>query len=100
MQTLTQRFKKLGFTTDVAKTRKGEKNYFHRVYIKDLSRNTSLIVEGSLKKGYSTYRFTFYKATFLAGDRKYEKVYLENASPAKVLRKVTSFLHYIERSSK
>lgn len=100
MQTLTEHFKRLGFNAEVRCTRrKGEKPYYRRAYIKDLSKNTSLIVESSLKKGYSTYRFTFYKTTFLGGGRRYEKVYLENASPVQVLRKVTQYVKYLERRS-
>ena len=100
MFTLTERFKRLGFVVDVPKYKKGERHYFGPVYIKDLSKNTSLIVEGYRKKGYATYRFMFYKSTFIDGGKKIrEKVYLENASPLLVLQRVTSFLTYIERSS-
>lgn len=100
MKSLANSFKDLGFISDVPRRREGEKHYFHLVYVKDLSKNTSLIIEGYRKKGYSTYRFSFYKATYIDNGKKInEKVYLENASPLQVLQRVTSFINYIERSS-
>lgn len=100
MKSLAKYFKDLGFISDVSRHREGEKHYFYLVYVKDLSKNTSLIVEGYRKKGYSTYRFSFYKATYIDTGRKInEKVYLENASPLQVLQRVKSYIHYIERSS-
>lgn len=100
MKSLEKSFKDLGFFSDVSRYRKGEKHYFNLVYVKDLSENTSLIVEGYRKKGYSTYRFSFYKATYIDKGRKInEKVYLENASPLQVLQRVKSLINYIERSS-
>ncbi len=100
MKSLANSFKDLGFISDVFKRREDERHYFNLVFVKDLSRNTSLIIEGYRMKGYSTYRFDFYKSTYIDGGKKVrEKVYLENASPLQVLQRVTSFVNYIERSS-
>lgn len=83
---MDERFLELGFTVGRGSV----------VYVKELSRLTMLVVEGERKKGYTTYRYTFYKVSYLPnGDRKHEKVYLKDASPRKVLQKVTSFLRYI-----
>ncbi|ASF27899.1 hypothetical protein WV34_03555 [Bacillus amyloliquefaciens] len=100
MKSLAECFKDLGFISDIPRYREGEKHYFYRVFVKDLTENTSLIVEGYRKMGYSTYRFSFYKATYVDKGRKInEKVYLENASPFQVLQRVRSFINYIERGS-
>lgn len=97
---LTKRLRSLGFIADVPKTIEGKNHYYYQAYIKDLSANTSLIVEGFRRRGYSTYRFSFYKTTFIDNGRKInEKVYLENASPLEVLQRVTSYINYMERSS-
>ncbi|MCC2251778.1 hypothetical protein JUJ52_17665 [Virgibacillus sp. AGTR] len=89
MLTIDQRFKRLGFNVGIS----------YQVFIKDLSKNTSLIVEGTRKTGYSTYRYSFYKVTYVKGGKKIkEKVYSENVSVLRVLRQVTSFLNFIERS--
>ncbi|WP_339229819.1 hypothetical protein NSQ77_06870 [Oceanobacillus sp. FSL K6-2867] len=98
MFSLTERFKRLGFIVGVPELREGRFTKLQQVYVKDLTKHTSLIIEGSQKKGYSTYRYTFYKATYIKDGQKInEKVYVEDASPLEVLRKVTSFLSYIER---
>ncbi|API94185.1 hypothetical protein BKP57_06670 [Virgibacillus sp. 6R] len=100
MKSIPESFKELGFTVGIPKNREGEKHSFYQAYVKDLSKNTSLIVEGYRRQGYSTYRFSFYKATYIDNGKKInEKVYLENASPLEVLQRVTSFVDYIERSS-
>ncbi|MEK4300908.1 hypothetical protein MKY30_16220 [Oceanobacillus sp. FSL W8-0428] len=99
MQSLSKRLKNLGFVADLPETVKGKKHYYYQAYIKDLSNNTSLIIEGYRKKGYPTYRFTFYKRTYFKGGGKVsEKIYLNNASPIKMMQKVTSFINYLERS--
>ncbi|MDO7284696.1 hypothetical protein Q5W88_16365 [Shouchella clausii] len=51
-------------------------------------------------KGYATYRYTFYKRTYLPNGKKREKVYAENVSASKVLHKVASFLDYVNERSK
>lgn len=100
MDVFTERLKRLGFVADVPETKKGKKHYYYHAYIKDLSNNTSLIVEGYRKKGYSTLRFTFYKATYVkGGDKIRETIYLYNASPLRMMQKVTSFINYLERSN-
>lgn len=99
IKSLTESFRELGFTIGTPKYKRGERIYFYHIFVKDLSKHTSLIVEGYREQGYSTYRFSFYKATYINGEKTREKVYLENASPLKVLQRVTSFVDYIERSS-
>ncbi len=85
---MDERFLNLGFTVGSASV----------LYVKELSRWTMLVVEGERKKGYATYRYTFYKVSYLPnGNRRDEKVYLENASPRLMLQKVTSFLTYINQ---
>lgn len=87
MKTITDRFKALGFQVGVS----------HQVFVKDLSKRTSLIIEGERKKGYATYRYMFYKVTY--GPRgKDEKVYVENASPSRVLHRVASLIYWLEKS--
>ncbi|KKI85326.1 hypothetical protein WZ76_15805 [Shouchella clausii] len=87
-RTLDERFRALGFCVGIP----------YRVYTLDLSRQTMLIVEGVKMKGYATYRYTFYKRTYLPNGKKREKVYAENVSASRVLHKVASFLDYIGRS--
>ena len=100
LNSLANSFQELGFTLYIPKKREGEKHGFHHAYVRDLSRSTCLIVEGSRKKGYSTYRFSFYKSTYVVNGVKInEQVYLENASPSEVLKKVRSYVNFIERSS-
>lgn len=85
---MDERFRNLGFTVGRSSL----------VYVKELSRLTMLVVEGERKIGYATYRYTFYKMSYLPnGDRKHEKVYIKDASPKAVLRKVTSFLIHINQ---
>ncbi|MCM2675502.1 hypothetical protein [Alkalicoccobacillus plakortidis] len=87
-KTMDEHFSALGFTVGKGSV----------VYVKELSKLTMLVVEGERKRGYATYRYTFYKMSYLPnGDRKQEKVYLKDASPKKVLQKVTSFLMYINK---
>ena len=101
MITSNERFEKLGFIADVPEMRNGKFTEPYKAYIKDLSPHTSLFVEGYKKKGYSTYRYSFYKVTYIKGGRKInQKVYAENVSLVKVLRQVTSFLHFIEKGVK
>ncbi|GAJ99571.1 hypothetical protein [Geomicrobium sp. JCM 19055] len=89
MLTLDQRFKRLGFNVGIS----------YQVFIKDLSGSTSLVVEGARITGYPTYRYSFYKVTYLPdGAKAREKIYVENESASRVLRRVTSFLDFMERS--
>ncbi|QDI92494.1 hypothetical protein EPH95_15925 [Salicibibacter halophilus] len=86
MKTITDRFRELGFQVGVS----------HQVFVKDLSKNTSLIVEGERKQGYVTYRYMFYKVTYYPRGKD-EKVYMENASPRRVLHRVASFIYWLEK---
>ncbi len=84
-RTLDERFKSLGFCVGIP----------YQVYTLDLSRQTMLIVEGVREKGYSTYRYSFYKRTYLPNGKKREKVYADNVSASRVLHQVASFLDYL-----
>ncbi|WDF05525.1 hypothetical protein [Shouchella hunanensis] len=87
-KTLDERFKLLGFTVGIGS----------QVYVMDLSKRSMLVVEGVRKTGYSTYRYTFYKMTCLpGGGQRRLKVYEKDVSAKKVLRRVASFLAYIEQ---
>lgn len=85
MRTINQRFKSLGFQVGIAS----------QVFVRDISSRTSLVVEGKREKGYSTYRYAFYKITYYPKGS-HEKVYMENASPKRVLQRVTSFIYFLE----
>lgn len=58
-----------------------------------------LVVEGEKVSGYATYRYCFYKRTYLPNGKKREKVYAENVSASRVLRQVASFLQYVNERS-
>ncbi|UJL48145.1 hypothetical protein KFZ58_02390 [Virgibacillus sp. NKC19-16] len=85
MRTINQRFLGLGFQVGIPS----------QVFIRDISIRTSLVVEGHREKGYSTYRYTFYKITYYPKGS-HEKVYMENASPRRVLQRVASFISFLE----
>ncbi|WP_188943812.1 hypothetical protein [Virgibacillus salexigens] len=85
MRTINQRFRDLGFQVGIAS----------QVFVRDISQRTSLVVEGKRERGYSTYRYTFYKITYYPKGS-YEKVYMENVSPKRVLQRVTSFIYFME----
>ncbi|EHO5109424.1 hypothetical protein KLP99_001624 [Listeria monocytogenes] len=68
------------------------------VYIKELSRSTMLVVEGSKLKGHAEYKYTFYKIFYenKQSFAKYVKVYISNESALNVIRKVESYLNYLQ----
>ncbi|AVV06793.1 TPA: hypothetical protein OUF62_002912 [Listeria monocytogenes] len=81
--------KRLGFSVGL--------NYL--VFTKELSRSTMLVVEGSNVKGFSEYRYTFYKVYYEKQKEyaKYTKVYMRNESAFNVIRKVENYLLYLDK---
>lgn len=69
------------------------------VFVRSLSRDCMLVVEGERVKGFSEYRYTFYKTRYLPDGRMTSlKVYIENQSIKRVLHRVASFLSFLERT--
>nr|WP_276561693.1 hypothetical protein [Bacillus licheniformis] len=67
------------------------------VFVRSLGRDCMLVVEGETRKGYSEYRYTFYKTRYLPDGRMTSvKVYMENESIKRVLPRVASFLSFLE----
>ncbi|EAC5586491.1 hypothetical protein NB38_01540 [Listeria monocytogenes] len=58
-----------------------------------------LVVEGSKVKGFSEYRYTFYKVYYEKQKEyaKYTKVYMRNESAFNVIRKVENYLLYLDK---
>ncbi|MEC1664505.1 hypothetical protein [Bacillus halotolerans] len=69
------------------------------VYVRSLSKDCMLVVEGERVKGFAEYRYTFYKTRYLPDGRMTSlKVYIENQSIKRVLHRVASFLSFLERT--
>ncbi|EPD3870772.1 TPA_asm: hypothetical protein GF125_01740 [Listeria monocytogenes] len=70
----------------------------YQVFTKELSRSTMLVVEGSEIEGYSEYRYTFYKVYYEKHKRyaKYSKVFMQNESAFNIIKKVESYLDYLQ----
>ncbi|KAA6449663.1 hypothetical protein [Bacillus swezeyi] len=87
MSAVDDRFRKLGFVVGMPSL----------VFVRNLSRDCMLVVEGETRKGYSEYRYTFYKTCYLPDGRMTSvKVYMENESIKRVLPRVASFLSFLE----
>ncbi|MDW7614290.1 hypothetical protein SC499_06010 [Peribacillus simplex] len=87
MTAIDREFKQLGFTVGISL----------KVFIRSISRDCMLVVEGSRLKGFSEYRYTFYKTKHLPDGRMTSlKVYMENESIKRVLPRVASFLSFLE----
>ncbi|WP_145725986.1 MULTISPECIES: hypothetical protein [Bacillus subtilis group] len=87
MSNIDQRFKLLGFNVGIPSL----------VFVRSLSRDCMLVVEGENRKGFSEYRYTFYKTRYLPDGRMTSvKVYMENESIKRVLPRVASFLSFLE----
>lgn len=83
-----QTIQKLGFNVGIPSL----------VFVRSLSRDCMLIVEGERVKGFAEYRYTFYKTRYLPDGRMTSlKVYMENQSIRRVLHRVASFLSFLER---
>ncbi|ECC0312016.1 hypothetical protein FMU83_01515 [Listeria monocytogenes] len=68
------------------------------VYTKNLTSSTMLVIEGDKRVGCSEYLYTFYKVYYEHKQQyaKYLKVYIENESALKVIKKVESYLNYLD----
>ncbi|AMK71534.1 MULTISPECIES: hypothetical protein [Bacillus] len=88
MSAVDKRFRSLGFNVGIPSL----------VFVRSLSRDCMLIVEGERVKGFAEYRYTFYKTRYLPDGRMTSlKVYMENQSIRRVLHRVASFLSFLER---
>ncbi|MBO1000535.1 hypothetical protein IOC57_22680 [Bacillus sp. SD075] len=88
MTAVDREFQRLGFTVGISSL----------VFIRNISRECMLVVEGSRLEGFSEYRYTFYKTKHLPNGRMTSlKVYMENESIRRVLPRVASFLSFLER---
>ncbi|MDZ06804.1 hypothetical protein C5U40_03285 [Listeria monocytogenes] len=74
------------------------KGISYLVYTKDLTYSTMLVIEGEKRVGCSEYLYTFYKVYYEHKQQhaKYLKVYIENESALKVIKKVEGYLNYID----
>ncbi|QPZ41492.1 hypothetical protein I7X10_16450 [Bacillus halotolerans] len=88
MSVVDDQFNRLGFIVGIPSL----------VFVRNLSRDCMLIVEGERVKGFAEYRYTFYKTRYLPDGRMTSlKVYIENQSIKRVLRRVASFLLYLSK---
>jgi len=88
MTAVDREFQRLGFTVGISSL----------VFIRNISRECMLVVEGSRLEGFSEYRYTFYKTKYLPNGRMTSlKVYMENESIRRVLPRVASFLSFLDR---
>ncbi|MED4801924.1 hypothetical protein P9684_19205 [Bacillus atrophaeus] len=89
MSVVDNQFKTLGFNVGIPSL----------VFVRSLSRDCMLVVEGARVKGFAEYRYTFYKTRYLPDGRMTSlKVYMENQSIKRVLQRVASFLLFLERT--
>ncbi|AUZ37376.1 MULTISPECIES: hypothetical protein [Bacillus] len=89
MNLIDEKFKKLGFNVGITSL----------VFVRSLSRDCMLVVEGERVKGFAEYRYTFYKTRYLPDGRMTSlKVYMENQSIKRVLHRVASFLLFLEKT--
>ncbi|TDO09407.1 hypothetical protein DFO69_3347 [Bacillus subtilis] len=89
MSAVDNHFKRMGFNVGIPSL----------VFIRSLSRDCMLVVEGERVKGFAEYRYTFYKTRYLPDGRMTSlKVYIENQSIKRVLHRVASFLSFLERT--
>ncbi|AMK71136.1 MULTISPECIES: hypothetical protein [Bacillus] len=89
MSVVDNHFKRLGFNVGIPSL----------VFVRSLSRDCMLVVEGERVKGFAEYRYTFYKTRHLPDGRMTSlKVYMENQSIKRVLHRVASFLSFLERT--
>ncbi|MGF9604203.1 hypothetical protein ABEW95_20835 [Bacillus subtilis] len=88
MSAVDKRFRSLGFNVGIPSL----------VFVRSLSRDCMLVVEGERVKGFAEYRYTFYKTRYFPDGRMTSlKVYMENQSIRRVLHRVASFLSFLER---
>lgn len=90
MSAVDNHFKRLGFNVGIPSL----------VFVRSLSRDCMLVVEGERVKGFAEYRYTFYKTRYLPDGRMTSlKVYMENQSIKRVLHRVASFLLFLEKTN-
>ncbi|MCY7879449.1 hypothetical protein MOB05_20400, partial [Bacillus spizizenii] len=78
MSAVDKRFRSLGFNVGIPSL----------VFVRSLSRDCMLVVEGERIKGFAEYRYTFYKTRYLPDGRMTSlKVYMENQSIKRVLHR-------------
>ncbi|MEH6872641.1 hypothetical protein [Bacillus safensis] len=69
------------------------------VYERQLSREWFLIVEGERIKGFSEYRYSFYKTKFMKDGRMTStKVFIERTSVRQMYNKVLNYINYLEKN--
>ncbi|ARF67856.1 hypothetical protein B7C51_08480 [Paenibacillus larvae subsp. pulvifaciens] len=86
MKSVNTEIKRLGFLVVVP----------HQMFIRDLGKYTTLIIEGKRLPKYSEYRYDFYKTTYHPRQKGTKvKVYVKEASAYKVIKKVKGFMDYI-----
>ncbi|WP_125123558.1 hypothetical protein [Bacillus amyloliquefaciens] len=89
MSAVDDQFRSLGFNVGIPSL----------VFVRSLSRDCMLVVEGKRVKGFSEYRYTFYKTRYLPDGRMTSvKVYIESQGVKRVLLRVASFLLFLERT--
>lgn len=87
MSAVDDQFRSLGFNVGIPSL----------VFVRSLSRDCMLVVEGQRVKGFSEYRYTFYKTRYLPDGRMTSlKVYIENQGIKRVVHRVASFLLFLE----
>ncbi|QEK96572.1 hypothetical protein EXD81_03045 [Bacillus amyloliquefaciens] len=87
MSAVDDQFRRLGFNVGIPSL----------VFVRSLSRDCMLVVEGERIIGFSEYRYTFYKTRYLPDGRMTSvKVYIENQAIKRVLLRVASFLTYLQ----
>lgn len=71
----------------------------YEAYIFTLSAITTFVLEGRRMKGYSTYRYTFYKVSYYFDDGRMcnVKVYFEDASVIDTVRSVEKIISEIKK---
>ncbi|MGF7536090.1 hypothetical protein AAGG74_20840 [Bacillus mexicanus] len=89
MSAVDNHFKRMGFNVGIPSL----------VFVRSLSRDCMLVVEGERVKGFAEYRYTFYKTKYLPDGRMTSlKVYIENQSIKRVLHRVASFLLFLKKT--
>ena len=70
-----------------------------KVYVRQISKEWFLVVEGERIKGYSEYRYSFYKTKFMDDGRMTStKIFLEKSSVRQVSNKVVNYINYLEKT--
>ena len=70
------------------------------VFTFDLSRQTTLILEGDIVKGCSVIKYTFYKTTYFKGKMTRTKVYFVNKEIRTALKHIRNYQNLLAKSQK